>query len=211
MRRTQEQKRQTHQEILRAASHAFREHGFDGVGVADLMRAAGLTHGGFYGHFASKDALLGEVTAFGLEENGKAFFDGAAQAAPDAPLREILRRYISRTHRDTPANGCVIPSLASEIAREPAEVRHRFTEALKGYLARLAEHTPGADDATRRDNALALLSGMVGALILSRAMDDSALSDRTLLATRRFLTAAFAESEGVAKEGSDPQPEPNGT
>ena len=198
MRRTREQKRQTHEEILRTATRAFREHGFDGVGVAELMSQAGLTHGGFYAHFASKDNLLGEAAAYGLEENGRSFFDAAAQAAPDDPLREILRRYISRSHRDTPSEGCVIPSLAGEIAREPEEVRRRFTDALETYLARLAEHAPGADDAARRDNALVLLSGMVGSLVLSRAMDDPALSDRTLLATRRFLTDAFA--------GEDPSP-----
>ena len=198
MRRTREQKRQTHEDILRAAARAFRESGFDGVGVAELMRDAGLTHGGFYAHFPSKDALLGEAAAYGLEQNGQSFFDEAAQAAPDAPLREILRRYISRNHRDTPADGCVLPTLAGEIAREPAEVRHRFTEALETYLARLTEHTPGADDAARRDNALILLSGMVGALVLSRAIDDPALSDRTLLANRRFLTDTFAEKNDDA-------------
>ncbi len=204
MRRTREQKRQTHEEILHAAARDFREHGFEGVGVAALMEHAGLTHGGFYAHFASKDALLGEVATYGLEESGKAFFDGAAQAAPDAPLREILRRYISRQHRDTPADGCMIPSLAGEIAREPAEVRHCFTEALEGYLARLAEHASGADDAARRDNALALLSGMVGAVLLARAIDDAALSDRTLLATRRFLTDAFAEPEATSRGPNAP-------
>jgi TetR/AcrR family transcriptional repressor of nem operon len=206
MRRTHEQKRQTHDEILRAAAHAFRERGFDGAGVAELMRDAGLTHGGFYAHFPSKAALLGEAAAYGLEESGEAFFDDAARAAPDDPLREILRRYLSRGHRDAPATGCMLPALAGEIARETAEVRRRFTDALETYLARLAEHIPAADDAARRDNALALLSGMVGALVLSRAVDDPALSDGALLATRRFLTAAFADSASTntADPGTGP-------
>ena len=194
MRRSREQKRQTHAQILHAAAKAFRAGGVEGVGIAELMGEAGLTHGGFYAHFASKDALVGAAAAHGLAESAQEFFDAAAQAAPENPLREILRRYISRQHRDGPGEGCVVPTLAGEIVREPPEVRHTFSAALEKYLARLAEHTPGETAEARRDNALVVLSGMVGAVLLSRALDDPALSDRALLVARHFFTDAFASA-----------------
>ena len=206
MRRSREQKREAHERILRAAARAFRAGGVKRVGIAALMGDAGLTHGGFYAHFANKDALVGDAAAYGLAEAGRTFFEEAAAAAPENPLREILRRYLSRQHRDVPEEGCVLPTLAGEIAREPSTVRHAFTAALEAYLALLAEHAPGASDAAQRDNALVLLSGMVGAILLARAMDDPTLSDRTLLAARRFFTEAFASGSkpeaGVGTQGS---------
>jgi TetR/AcrR family transcriptional repressor of nem operon len=194
MRRSREQKRQAHEQILRAAARAFRAGGVERVGIAALMGDAGLTHGGFYAHFASKDELVGEAASYGLAQSAREFFDAAAQAASDNPLREILRRYISRQHRDGPGEGCVIPTLGGEIAREPPDVRHAFSEGLEGYLTQLAEYAPGASAEARHDNALVLLSGMVGAVLLSRVLDDAALSDRALLVARHFFTDAFASS-----------------
>ena len=206
MRRSREQKRQAHERILRAAARAFRAGGVERVGIAALMGDAGLTHGGFYAHFASKDALVGEAAVYGLAEAGRTFFEEAAAAAPENPLREILRRYLSRQHRDGPGEGCVIPTLGGEIAREPPDVRHAFSEGLEGYLTQLAEYAPGASAEARCDHALVLLSGMVGAILLARAMDDPTLSDRTLLAARRFFTGVFASGSepaaGMGAQGS---------
>lgn len=185
-------KARTRARIIESASRSFREHGVEGVAIADLMRDAGLTHGGFYAHFPSKESLVAEATASGLADSQREFLAGAAEACPEAPLREIIRRYVSRHHRDHPAEGCVMPALASEIAREPDEVRHAFTTSVERLIAGIAAYCPGETPEARGDAALALTAGMVGAVALSRAVDDPAFSDRILLATRRFYTDTVA-------------------
>jgi TetR/AcrR family transcriptional repressor of nem operon len=187
-------KSRTHARIVEAAARAFRERGVEPVAIADVMRAAGLTHGGFYAHFSSKDALVAEATSRGLADSRREFLVAAAEANPQAPLREIIRRYVSRAHRDRPAEGCALPALAAEVAREPDEVRRAFTAALEEFLAQLMEYVPGDTAEARRDAALALASGMAGAVALARAVEDPALSDRLLLAARRFYTDVLAGS-----------------
>jgi len=186
-------KARTHARIVEAAARAFRERGVEGVAIADLMQAADLTHGGFYAHFPSKAALVAEVARQGLEESRRAFLAAAAEANPTAPLREIIRRYVSRQHRDAPAEGCAMSALADEVARESPEVRRAFTSGMEEFVAGLATYSPGDTPEARRDAALVLTAGMVGAIALARAMDDPALSDRMLLAARRFYTAVLAE------------------
>ena len=192
MPRTHSHKARTRARIVESASRAFRERGVEGVGIADLMRGAGLTHGGFYAHFPSKDALVAEATRSGLADSQREFLAEAAAAHPEAPLREIIRRYVSRHHRDHPAEGCVMPALAAEIAREPETVRHAFTGSVEHLIAGVAEFCPGETAEARRDAALALIAGLVGAVALSRAVDDQELSDRMLLAVRRFYTETLA-------------------
>jgi len=201
---SKEHKRQTRERIVRAAARAFRAEGVDGARIADLMRQAGLTHGGFYAHFPSKDALVAEACAAGLTESGAALYDAADAAPPGEGLRLIVRGYLSRTHRDHPETGCVIATLGPEIAREPAEVRHAFTAALKDDAARLASHLashlsaePGAGGVARDDAAYVLLAGMAGAMLMARAVDDPVLSDRILLAARRLYTHSFGEGGGA--------------
>jgi TetR/AcrR family transcriptional repressor of nem operon len=201
MARSTAHKTRTHARIVAAAARAFRERGVEPVAIADVMRAAGLTHGGFYAHFASKDALLAEATTRGLADSRREFLTAAAEANPAAPLREIIRRYVSRAHRDDPAAGCALPALAAEVAREPAEVRGAFTAALEDFIGSLMEYVPGATAEARRDNALVLASGMAGAVALSRALDDAALSDHLLLAARRFYTDALVGSASAASAG----------
>lgn len=186
-------KARTHARILAVAARAIRERGVEGVGIAQMMQAADLTHGGFYAHFASKAALIAEVAREGLAESRREFLAAAAEASPDAPLREIIRRYVSRQHRDTLCEGCAMPALAGEMAREPAEVRRAFSDGLEAFVAGLADFVPGETEEARRDAALVLTAGMVGAIALARAVDDPALSDRLLLATRRYFTTAMAE------------------
>jgi len=194
-------KAQTRTRIVAAAARAFRERGVESVAIADVMRAAGLTHGGFYAHFPSKDALVAEATASGLSDSRREFVSDAAEANPEAPLREVIRRYVSRYHRDHQAEGCAMPALTAEIARESMEVRRAFTAALEEYVANLMEYVPGDSPEARRDGALVLAAGMAGAVALSRAVDDPALSDRMLLAARRFYTDTLAGSaRGTAEE-----------
>jgi TetR/AcrR family transcriptional repressor of nem operon len=186
-------KARTHARILAVAARAVRERGVEGVGIAQIMQAADLTHGGFYAHFASKAALIAEIAREGLAESRREFLAAAAEASPDAPLREIIRRYVSRQHRDTLAEGCAMPALAGEMAREPAEVRRAFTDGMEEFVTGVANYVPGETAEERRDAALVLMAGMVGAVALARVADDPALSDRLLLATRRFFTEAMAE------------------
>jgi TetR/AcrR family transcriptional repressor of nem operon len=203
MPRRTDHKDRTRARIVEAAARAFRERGVEPVAIADVMHAAGLTHGGFYAHFRSKDALVAEATVRGLADSRSAFLADAAAASPQAPLREIIRRYVSRSHRDRPAEGCAMPALAAEIAREPADVRHAFTAALGDFVTQLANYVPGDTPDARRDAALVLASGMAGAVALARAVDDRALSDRVLLAARRFYTTTLAESAPPSGAAAD--------
>jgi TetR/AcrR family transcriptional repressor of nem operon len=186
-------KARTHARIVESAARAFRERGVEGVAISDLMRDAGLTHGGFYAHFASKEALVAEATRQGLADSRRAFLAEAAAADPTAPLREIIRRYISRQHRDTPATGCAMPALAGEMARETPEVRRAFTEAVEEFIAGLEAYMPGETPEVRHDGALVLIAGMVGAVTMARAVDEPTLSDRVLLAARRCYTDTLAK------------------
>ena len=194
MRYSQEHKQQTHQRVISAAARAFRAQGVANVSIPTLMRQVGLTHGGFYAHFESKDALVAAACASGQGETVKQLFRAAETAAPGKELQAILDTYLSPTHRDDPASGCSVPALAAEIAREPAEVRHAFTQSIRALLDRLKplmpESGPAATDEPI-DAALALLSGMAGAVLLARAVDDPALSDRILDAARAFYSHAF--------------------
>jgi TetR/AcrR family transcriptional repressor of nem operon len=198
MPRRADHKARTRARIVAAAARAFRERGVETVAIAEVMQAAGLTHGGFYAHFPSKNALVAAATASGLVDSRREFVSEAAAANPQAPLREIIRRYVSRHHRDYPAEGCTLPALAAEVAREPAEVRHAFTAELEEYVGQLMDFVPGATPEARHDAALVLAAGMAGAVALARAVDDPALSDRLLLAARRFYTDTLAERAPAA-------------
>ncbi len=203
-----EHKRRTRQRIVHEAARAFREQGLDGVSIPAVMRQAGLTHGGFYAHFPSKDTLIASSFAEGFGESAERLLltQGDGQPAAEA-LGAIIRAYLSRAHRDMPATGCVVPALSAEVARSSAEVRAGFTTALRDYTHRLARLLPASADrdADRDADALALLAGMAGALQLARAVDDPALSDAILRRARRFYAAAYAATPSdsqVAEEGT---------
>jgi TetR/AcrR family transcriptional repressor of nem operon len=194
-----EHKRRTRAAIVEAASQAFRRHGVERVGVGEVMARAGLTHGGFYAHFASKDALVAEACASSLRETAGRLFESQDGTGSKRTLPQVIRAYLSRSHRDAPATGCTIAALGDEIARRSPETRHAFTEAAQTYVERLATLLPdGADP----DEAWALLAGMAGTVMLARAVDDPALSERLLLAGRRLYGRAFgADVETVPMEG----------
>jgi len=211
-------KAQTRARIVAEAAHAFREEGIENVGIPAVMGRAGLTHGGFYAHFPTKDALVAAACTEGFAESAERMLLDIAQAYPEDPLRAIILGYLSRRHRDDPANGCMAPAIAAEIARAPMETRAAFTQALTGYARLLSGYLPSsaadaapannasnasatshpgdagdAGDAAeqREDDALVLLSGMAGAIALARAVDDPDLSHRILKAARRFYLQAF--------------------
>jgi TetR/AcrR family transcriptional regulator, transcriptional repressor for nem operon len=203
MPRSTAHKARTRARILETAARAFREHGVEPVGIAEVMHEAGLTHGGFYAHFPSKEALVAEAAALGLAESRQEFVSDAAETNPQAPVVEIIRRYVSRYHRDHSAEGCALPALTAEVAREPDSVRHAFTTALEEWISLLMEYMPGTTPEEQHDAALVLAAGMAGAVALSRAVDDSSLSDRLLLAARRFYTDALAGGNHRADSDKD--------
>jgi TetR/AcrR family transcriptional repressor of nem operon len=174
------------EKILSAASTLFRAKGFDGVGLADIMKAAGLTHGGFYGHFASKDDLAAAATRAAFDRSEKKWSQITAEAKH--PLSDLIDNYLRPSHRDNPGTGCAMPSLGAETGRQGRNVREAFTAGLRPLLDILARTLPGSKAAQRR-KALAAMSAMVGALVLSRAVDDAALSAEILAATAGDLKA----------------------
>lgn len=188
MRVSREQMAENRERILETAATLFRERGFDGVGVADVMKAVGLTHGGFYGHFSSKDDLAAQALgrAFG---NANQWLDEAKAAEPEAPLQAIASRYLSPLHRDDPGHGCPVAALGCDIARLGDASRQAATEGARAAIASLSAVSPGEDDAERRANALASYAMLIGALVLSRMVEDKALSEEVLAAARDALAA----------------------
>lgn len=172
------------EKVLDVAGTLFRERGFDGIGVADIMKRAGLTHGGFYGQFASKDDLAAEATARVL---GKAGWQERLTGKANPSFAEVIQAYLSPRHRDDPGTGCLISALGSDAARQPRAVRRAFTDGFRGRIDTWLKLVPGRSQAARREKALATIAGLVGAVILSRAVDDPALSDEILEATATEL------------------------
>jgi len=188
MRVSKEQAAENRRRIVEVAGALFREKGFNGIGVADLMKEAGLTHGGFYGHFASKDDLAAEACT-GTLATAAERWERLAREKPEEALATIAGNYLSAKHRDKPATGCPIAALGVDAARQDGPVRRAFTEGLRPFIDTLTNLLPGRSKAARREKALATLSGLVGAVILARAVDDPALSDEILAAAKANVGA----------------------
>jgi len=180
--------------VVQTASQLFRERGYDGVGVADLMAAAGFTHGGFYKQFGSKTDLIAEATACGIAQTVALTGDGVEPA-------EFVRQYLSREHRDGRGTGCTMAALGSDAGRQPDSVRAAFANGVESLVAALGRGGGGAaaetEDARQaRARILDMLSHTVGALIMSRACpDDSPLAEEFLTASRDALLSSM----GVAR------------
>ena len=194
MKRSQQEKQQTHQRIVQNAAQQIRVEGVNGIGIADLMGQAGLTHGGFYAHFRNKDALLAEICHAGIAETLEKLTQAIDHAPAGAELAALVNTYLSVAHRDHPATGCVMPTLAADIARRPEEVRTAFTEGYEKLLQLVASVLSEDTDEKRYDAAIALLSEMVGALLLSRTVNDLALSERILRSNRNFSLQTFTKT-----------------
>jgi len=167
-----------HRRILEEAGRLFRERGFAGVSVGEIMKATGLTHGPFYNHFASKEALMAEALA-DLSSRTQADFD---RIVAEQGIGAYLDLYLSRLHVDSAGAGCLMTALAADAAKEPA-TRGAFTAHVKGAIDRLMRALPGK----RRAEAILALAAMVGAVTLARAVEDPALGDEILAATRHGL------------------------
>jgi TetR/AcrR family transcriptional regulator, transcriptional repressor for nem operon len=181
---TRAQAEANREKILDAAGTLFRERGYDGIGVADIMKRAGLTHGGFYGHFASKDDLAAEMTARVL--GGPGWLERLT-GKRDPAIADVVRNYLSPRHRDDPGHGCLFAALGSDVVRQPRSVRRAFTEGLRKRVDIVRDLLRGRSPAARRQKAIALMAGLVGALVLARAVDDPKLSDEILEAAAASL------------------------
>ena len=199
-------KEQTHRRVVQTAARAFRAQGIKGVGVAEVMREAGLTQGGFYAHFDSKDALVAAACAEGFQESSNPLLVAMQEAEPGNAVPAYIRGYLSRSHRDHPETGCVIASLGQEIGRGSPETRRAFTRTLQSYIAKLAQYAEGDTEEAREDAMYVLMSGAAGALLMSRAVDDPALSDRILRAARRFYLDACGAPSPAHSEATIPPP-----
>ena len=183
MKVSREQAAVNRERILEAGTRLFRERGFDGIGVADLMQEAGLTHGGFYGHFASKEDLMAKSCERALAKSAAKWESLVARDGRQA-LAAMTDSYLSTRHRDHPGAGCLVAALGVEAGRHGPDVRRAFTDGVKSLVAVLASAIPGRARAARRRQALATFAGMVGAIVLARAVDDAELSTEILKAVR---------------------------
>ena len=187
MRVSREKSAETRERILDVAATLFREKGFDGIGLAEIMKAADLTHGGFYKHFGSKDDLEAQATGVALARNAadwRRLFEGAAAR----PLSAFIDEYLSPHHRDDLGKGCAIAALGADVARQGERVRSALTGGLEPFLQLLSNAIPGRSKAVRRRKAIATMAELIGTLILARAVDDPALSDEILAATSLNLS-----------------------
>ncbi|MNK54056.1 HTH-type transcriptional repressor BepR [compost metagenome] len=200
MKKSKAETAKTRKTILRAASRAFRERGFNGVAVKELMGQAGLTHGGFYAHFPSKEALLVEACADAFSDSIERLMGVSAAAPAGEGLKAMIEAYLSPQHRDQPGLGCLIPSLGGEISRESPHVRQSFTQSVTKLLDLLKDQLDLGDPQEREAAALSLLARMVGGMLLARAVDDPELSDRILAACRESSGAEYREQSGPLQD-----------
>jgi len=191
MKVSREKAAENRERIIDAAGTLFRAKGFAGIGVADIMKAAELTHGGFYGHFASKDDLAAQASRRSLAR-AAAKWERIAAAAPEKAYAALLANYLAPTHRDDPGRGCAFASISADAARGGKTVRAAFAEGLQPFLDVLAESIPGRSKAARRRKAVATMASLVGAITLARAVGDRRLSNEILAAVQRELLETVA-------------------
>ena len=186
MKVSREQAARNRERILDVAARLFRERGFEGIGVADLMKEAGLTHGGFYGHFASKDELIAQASGRELTKS-LAFWSKVGERVPDDRLSAIAAAYLTSTHRDNPGAGCVVAALGPEVPRQVPAVRRTVTSYVRSVIDLLVKLAPGRSKAARRQKAITTYATLVGAMVLARVVDDRALSQEILEAGRESV------------------------
>lgn len=179
----------SHQRIVSVAARAIRRSGYDGTGVADIMQEAGLTHGAFYSHFASREAMLAEAASRACAEAAAAAAEVVASAAPTKALASMLGAYLSREHLERVDIGCPLAALGSETSRQAPQVRRVTTRHVKEMIDLIARQSPDWGQPGAHDRALVTVSTMVGALLLARAVDEQGLSDALRGAALKHLTS----------------------
>ena len=179
----------THERIVEAAARAIRRSGYDGTGVAEIMKKVGLTHGGFYAHFDSRDAMLAEAADRAGAESVATLTRAAAAAPPRQALRTMIRAYLSKEHVENAETGCPVAALGSETPRQASKVRRAATRRTREMIDLVARHSPDQGRPDAYEQALVTVATMVGAVVLARAVDDPRLSAALRKASLKHLDA----------------------
>ncbi len=191
MRYSPEHKAQNHENILSVAARSFREHGGDSSGIGTVMKKVGLTKGGFYRHFQSKDDLFVEAVARAFEEMGRGMLEVAKSAPEGQALRAIIEHYLSTRHANSPGTGCVFSALGPELARKPASVRRRIEASLEAYRERLLPFVPGKTRDEKQAKFRLLFPSMAGVLTMARVTSSPERREQMLMEARNFFVKCF--------------------
>jgi TetR/AcrR family transcriptional regulator, transcriptional repressor for nem operon len=188
-----EHKAQNHENILSVAARSFREHGGDSSGIGTVMKKVGLTKGGFYRHFQSKDDLFVEAVARAFDEMGKGMLEVAKSAPEGHALQAIIEHYLSPRHANSPGMGCVLAALGPELARKPLSVRKRIEASQEAYRERLLPFVPGQTREEKLTKLRLLLPSMAGVLTTARLTSAPQRREQMLKEARNFFIKSFAE------------------
>lgn len=194
MRVSRIQAEENRQTVINMASRLFREHGFDGIGLKDVMESAGLTQGAFYKQFTSKEDLAAQASERALESASRRW-SAAATANPEDPFGAVMAFYLSMEHRKEVRDGCPVVALGSDAARQGVEVKASFETGIRQYLEMLGPWIGAAKSKRSRAKAMAILSTMVGAVLLSRVVNDEQLSKQLLQAGAFGVRATLANGD----------------
>jgi TetR/AcrR family transcriptional regulator, transcriptional repressor for nem operon len=191
VRKSRQATAETRERIVKAASEEFRRNGVERTGLAEVMAAAGMTHGGFYKHFASKEEVVAEAIASSIDTMLASWRDGSAAETPGQGLQSVISAYLSPAHRQDRACGCPFAALANDMARSEGPIRAATTEGFARLVDVVAAQLPMSRAAARKE-ALWILTSMVGAILMARVVDDPATSDTILREARKHLLPAAA-------------------
>jgi TetR/AcrR family transcriptional regulator, transcriptional repressor for nem operon len=200
MRYSREHKLETHARIVKRASVKLREKGAHGIGVADLMKDAGLTHGGFYAHFDSREALVIEAFAHAMDRSTERWRKLAEATPAEQRMAAIVDGYLTPAHRDDPGHGCAIPTLGAEIARESPKTRKAFAAKLEEMIDALAGQIPDLPPKAARKQATAMIATMMGTLVMARVAGNGEFSEEILSSGREAVLGRAAPAKSAAKK-----------
>jgi TetR/AcrR family transcriptional repressor of nem operon len=200
MKKSKAETAKTRQRIIEVASEAIRNKGIDATGVAEIMAAAGLTHGGFYRHFGSKEELVTEAIALSRKD----YLAGTVSAAEEGAeaLMRHFQEYVTAEHRDDAGSGCPLAANGSELVRSDARTRHNATEALRLWFGKAAPYMRAKDDEAKTEMAISVVMDMIGALTMARVVDDPVLSKQILEATHKRIAEAFDVSSSRPRKSA---------
>lgn len=198
MRYSKEHKAGTRNRIVQNASRALRRTGLKGIGIVGLMKSAGLTQGGFYSYFKSREALVAEAVQYAMSQTASDWRRYTGPTASDG-LDSLVTAYLAREHRDNPAEGCPLPAVSADVARSGGKVRRTFTQSLDEMIDALSKYVPDEPTVDPRLLAAGVMATMVGSLILARACDDRKLSASLLEAGKHVVRSAAGRLAGPDK------------
>jgi TetR/AcrR family transcriptional repressor of nem operon len=190
MRVSKAQQAKNREQVVAAAAKLLRERGIEGIGVDALAKAAGMTHGAVYSHFASKEELAAAAVRRSADEIRENWIADAGGEGSPGMLNRLVRSYVSRAHRDQPGTGCAMAAMGPDATRHGKDVRRAFADATLAMIDVVANASAGETPEARRDEAIAAISSMVGAIVLSRIVEEQTLSDRILAVVRKRLMKA---------------------